>query len=96
MKMKEVNFEELSDLIKRHSQGDTFHTKVEFTLSGNKAVTLEMLEKLFPGSREELIRDIISAGLNAHMDMVAPILMLAKLDAAILKELEDEGEESKG
>ena len=96
MGAKVVDFGALSNIIERHSKGDSFHTRVEFTLSGSKAVTLEILEQLFPGSREELIEAIISEGLRSHMDMVTPILMLAKLDSSILKEITDEGEEDPG
>lgn len=96
MKMKTVDFEELSDLIKKHKQGDSFHTRVEFTLSGSEAVSLEILEKIFPGPREELIQSIISAGIQAHSDLVAPVLAMAKIHSAAIKEANREGKDGEG
>ena len=82
MPVKAVDLNKLSIMVGKFFQGEKFVTKVEFTLTKDDAVTLEILESLYPGPREDLINSIISIGLHEHANAVAPILELIRLKAA--------------
>ncbi len=91
MPFKQIDFDELSDLILRHDRGEHFHTSVQFDLDGTDAVTLELLERIYPGTREQLLSQIISSGIAANANFIAPVLELAKMEARRKKDMREGG-----